>query len=324
MNIKKMISILFIVILAFSFTACGGEDTMVYGDVDIGVLEYDSIDVLGVKYNFYDNGYALIETILHENAQLTDTVSYEGKEYTVIGFMTYKVSTMYETGAFGYGETRSSDHLILPSTIQNIPNYALAYCNAKTITLPANLKNMGNGVFSGCNNMESIDIPDSVVSIGASKLFQNCTSLKEVSFPSGCDVQFFYNTFEGCTSLEKATIPASADCVGGLCFYQCYSLTDVTIEDGVERIEESAFYNCPLLSTIVIPDSVKTISDHAFQECTGLTDITLSDNLSDVSANMFSDRYFEPVDVSGITIRVKADLVSYVQSIYPSATVVAK
>jgi len=71
-------------------------------------------------------------------------------------------------------------------------------------------------------------------------------------------------------------------------------------------------------------DSVKTISDHAFQECTGLTDITLSDNLSDVSANMLSDRYYEPVDVSGLTIHVKADLVSYVQSIYPSATVVAK
>jgi hypothetical protein len=71
-------------------------------------------------------------------------------------------------------------------------------------------------------------------------------------------------------------------------------------------------------------DSVKTISDHAFQECTGLTDITLSDNLSDVSANMLSDRYYEPVDVSGLTIHVKADLVSYVQSIYPSTTVVAK
>ena len=320
---RKLTIILLATVLCLSFTACGKETTT-HGGVDIGVLSHDSVDVMGVTYDLYDNGYALIETILHENAQLGETVTYNGTEYIVFGFIQPKVSNLQSTGAFGHGETSSPANLILPDSILNISNYALAYCNANTIQLPSNSQTIGAGVFRKCRNIENIVFPESVTYIGASKLFQNCTSLKSVTFPVGCEVQFFNSTFEGCTSLESVTIPASADYIGGLCFYQCYSLTSVTIEDGVERIDEGAFMDCPMLSEIVIPDTVTTVADYAFQGCTGLTDVTLSDNMTDVSANLFSNLDKQTVDVSGMTIRVKADLVSYVQSIYPSANVVAK
>ena len=321
---KKQFIISIVLLLCLALTACNKADTVTMYNTNIGSLAHDSVDVMGVTYDLYDNGYALIEKILHENALLNETVNYNGKDYTVFSFVQPKVSTLQETGAFGHGELKSPDNLVLPSTIVGIPNYALTHCNAGAITLPSGLQSIGIGAFRECRNIATIELPDSLTYIGASKLFQNCTSLVTVEFPTDCQIQFFDNTFEGCTSLEAITIPASVDYIGGLAFYQCYGLNCVIIEDGVQQIKEGAFYEYPALEALVIPDSVTTIADYAFQGCTNLKEITLPDNMTDVSAKLFTDIYKQNADVSGLTIYVNPDLVSYVQSLYPTANVVSK
>lgn len=321
---KRLIALILTIGLFFSLSACERSETVTMYDVDLGQMAHHGATVMGVTYDLYDQGYALIASILHEHAQLEETVFYEGKEYTVFGFVQPKVSTGNDTGVFGFGENASPADLVLPNSIRGISNFALAYCSANTITLPAKLQALGGGVFANCTNLETLDIPDSVTYIGANKLFQNCTRLKSVSFPADCEVRFFQNTFERCTNLEAATVPASVDEIGMLAFYHCEALTSVTIENGVQRIKGDAFINCPQLKQLVIPDSVTFIEDYAFQGCTGLTDITLSDHMSDVSAHLFTDINKQDADVSCLTIRVKPDLVSYVQSIYPEANVVAK
>ena len=145
-----------------------------------------------------------------------------------------------------------------------------------------------------------------------------------MEFPADCEIQFFDNTFEGCTSLEAATVPAAVDFIGGLAFYRCHALTSVIIEDGVKEIKDGAFMDCPALESLVIPNSVTIIEDAAFQGCTALREVTLPDGMTDVSANLFTNLDRQNMDVSGLTIYVKNDLVSYVQSIYPNANVVAK
>ena len=320
---KRAVLVILCVGLIVSLAACTGNDDVILGDLNLGVLEYEGIGIMGVTYDFYDNGYALIESILHEYAQLEENVSYNGTNYIVVGFV-QPSSLLSSTGVFGVRETKSPENLVLPDTIQHISNHALAYCTANTITLPSNLKTIDNGVFSGASNIETISIPETVTSIFAHYLFQNCVNLKSVNFPSNCDILFLDNTFEGCTSLETVTIPACVDYIGSLCFYQCYSLTNVTIENGVERIKENAFMSCPKLTKLVVPESITLIEDGAFCDCTGLTDITLPDNLTDISAKLFTNKYYQPADVSGMTIRVRADMVSYVQKIYPTANVVPK
>ena len=55
-------------------------------------------------------------------------------------------------------------------------------------------------MFSGCNSLISITIPDSVTSIGD-------------------------EAFSDCTSLTSITIPDSVTSIGDRAFYGCYSLT---------------------------------------------------------------------------------------------------
>ena len=68
------------------------------------------------------------------------------------------------------------------------------------------LTSLGAECFSGCFNLTSITIPDSVTSLESYECFANCSSLASI------------------------VIPYSVIDIGDGCFYDCSSLTTVTIE----------------------------------------------------------------------------------------------
>lgn len=102
-----------------------------------------------------------------------------------------------------------------------------------------------DGAFSGCKNLTSIDIPDTVIGIGN-------------------------NAFAGCSSLSSAVIPNSIKKIGQSAFAGCTSLSSVVIPNSIEEIGWSAFAYCSSLISIDIPDSIKNISN-IFPYCCGLT-----------------------------------------------------
>lgn len=113
--------------------------------------------------------------------------------------------------------------------------------------------------------------------------------------------------------------------MGEYTFSDCEVLTEITLGDGLTYVGQHVFHNLPLLKEIIFPDSITEIKDQTFYDCPNLKDVWLSDNLLDVPAHMFKQSYGNyDADTSGITIHVKQDLVEYVQSLYPDATVVAK
>lgn len=68
------------------FTGCGNKDTKSSNidGFDLGTKEEYNVDIMGVRYNLYSKGYAEIVQVLNACAALTDTVTYEGKEYSVV------------------------------------------------------------------------------------------------------------------------------------------------------------------------------------------------------------------------------------------------
>jgi hypothetical protein len=103
-------------------------------------------------------------------------------------------------------------------------------------------------MFRECSRLESIIIPNSVISIG--------------------NWAFSY-----CYGLTSITIPNSVISIGSSAFYVCKGLTRVIIPNSVKRIGQCAFYECAKLTSIIIPNSVKRIGSDIFSGCSGLKEI---------------------------------------------------
>ncbi len=94
-----------------------------------------------------------------------------------------------------------------------------------SVILPDGIKYIG-GAFEHCKNLTSINIPDSVTSIGGST-FYNCTSLTNITIPDSV-TSIGDSAFKGCESLTSITIPDSVMSIGGWAFASCDSLTSIT------------------------------------------------------------------------------------------------
>ncbi len=167
----------------------------------------------------------------------------EGLAYTLSADETYYIVS-------GIGTATDTD-IVIPSTYENIP-----------------VKEIVKRAFSGCINLTSVNIPDSVQSIGNSA-FRGCTNLTNLTIGNGVQT-IEYDAFYGCINLASVNIPDSVQSIGDSAFAGCINLTNLTIGNGVQTIEYDAFYGCINLTSVIIPDSVQTIESGVFSGCTNL------------------------------------------------------
>ena len=121
-----------------------------------------------------------------------------------------------------------------------------------------------NYAFYNCQSIKSVEIGESVTSIGKV-------------------------AFEDCSGLTSVTIPNSVTSIGPNAFSQCSGLTSVTIPNSVTSIGLSAFSFCSGLTSVTIPNSVTSIGSSAFDGCSGLTSVIWNaKNCEDFSSSTFS------------------------------------
>lgn len=121
---------------------------------------------------------------------------------------------------------------------------------------------IGDGyVFYGCNNLNSVSIPEGVVSIGDYS-FYGCYNLTSVMLPEGV-ASIGNGSFVGCSKLTSVKIPESVMSIGGDAFGGT-ALTSVVIPERVTSIREGVFGNCSSLTSVEIPEGVTSIGCYTF------------------------------------------------------------
>ena len=189
----------------------------------------------------------------------------------------------------------------------NNVNTLLFYLGNETeLTLPADYKGesyvIGENVFKDNKTITSIEIPNSVTSIG-NGAFSNCTGLKEVhinDLVAWCGIDFgsananplYYakNLFLNGELVTNLSIPAEITEVKKYAFYNCKGVTNIDIVDKVKSIGNSAFYGCSDLETLYISNTIENIDDYAFAECNNILDIKIGSKKSiTASENIFSN-----------------------------------
>ncbi len=99
------------------------------------------------------------------------------------------------------------------------------------------------GSFMGCRGLTSIEIPNSVTSIGISA-FQNCSRLTSIEIPDSVTSIGAY-AFYGCSGLSSIEIPDSVTSIGNRAFQGCTGLTKIFIPKSVTTINASSYSNSP-------------------------------------------------------------------------------
>ncbi len=199
--------------------------------------------------------------------------SASGWTYPWNGYPTCDESLVFdsETGTIkAYHGEGENLYVIIPDTIEgvvvkNIGAQAFdGDWNINSISLPDSLLSIGDRAFSRCWYLTSINIPDSVGSIGQGA-FGECHYLTSINIPESVDslgaAAFYY------TGLTSVSIPGSVKVISDSAFMMCSQLSSVNIADGVESIGNNAFYRCGSLSSVTIGDSVSSIGDQAFFQC---------------------------------------------------------
>ena len=165
--------------------------------------------------------------------------------------------------------------------------------NATELTLPANYNGedyvIGGSAFRGNSSITSIEIPNSVTSIG-SYAFDRCTGLTSITIPNSVTSIGQY-TFYNCTGLTSITIPNSVTSIGSYAFYGCSGLTNVTIPNSVTSIENYAFEGCSGLKSVAIGNNVTSIGNNAFYGCSGLKSVTIPNSVTSIGNNAFYGCY---------------------------------
>ena len=147
-----------------------------------------------------------------------------------------------------------------------------------TFYIPASLRSVKitggkilYGAFSHCSNLTELTVPENIKDIG-DYAFDYCCELKQFTIPvtveSIGDHAFYY-----CYGLKSITIPDRVTRIGNYAFCYFSGLERVTLGKGIIGIEGSAFSACTRLTTINIPERVTSIGDYAFYVCDKLTSV---------------------------------------------------
>lgn len=179
---------------------------------------------------------------------------------------------------------------VIPETIDDvvvtsIGDNAFENCTSLTsIEIPNSVTSIGIEAFRD-SSLTSIELSNSVTSIGRSA-FSGCTSLTSVEIPNSV-TEIVFCAFSHCKSLANIEIPDSVTSIGGGAFFDCTSLTCVDIPNSVTNIQQKAFSGCTGLTSVTIPDSVESIFSSAFSGCTGLTSVTIPSGVRYISDYTF-------------------------------------
>ena len=170
------------------------------------------------------------------------------------------------------------------------------YTGTRTIlTIPDNIEGhqvttIGDNAFYKSEKLESIDIPDTVTSIGK-YAFAGCKNLRDVFLPepdSGLTIGEY--AFASCPSIDFIFIP-NGTIIEDYAFYNCDGLIYAGYlwgGDKTSKIGKYAFCKCSNLQIISISETVESIGDYAFAECSRLHDITLSDGIKTIGKYAFA------------------------------------
>ena len=143
--------------------------------------------------------------------------------------------------------------------------------NITKINIPDSITHIGGSSFSGLTNFETIELPNSVESIGSA--FRRMENLRSITIPEKITI-IDESAFGGCKNLEKGIFKGDVTKIYDGAFSGCTSLKKIEFPDSLESIAEGALSGSGLES-VYLPRV--GIGECAFDNCKSLKKVVVED-----------------------------------------------
>ena len=289
------------------------EESLFYYCTGLTSVEIpDSVTEIG--FSAFDHCTALAEIDLGEGVELIEKYAFDSCTSLTKITIPDSITTIGNNIFYGCGNIQFNTYEN-GKYLGNAGNpYVALICAADTSVssceVNANTRVIAGGAFTGCENLASVTIPASVVSI-CQYAFYNCTTLAEV-FYGGSATQWEsvaignYNqallaaTLHTTTSgtcgdnltwvlTEDGTITISGEGAMDHFTYQnapweAYrdQIRAVVIEDGVTGVGRYAFYGYRNITAVTLGKTVADIANSTFSYCTNLTEIRFPESVTNI------------------------------------------
>lgn len=251
------------------FCDCYDEDIFVYADEK-------KTSIIGIK-----DGVQVTKIVIPENIVSVRASSF--KNQTGLTSVEWNATNCVISDDYASPFPDSVTSFTIGENVEQIPSYLCeGLQNLTAVDLPISLTSIGFRAFAD-SGILSIDIPDSVISIGGFA-FYKCLKLNSVHIPDTITL-IDGNTFAYCSALQSISLPSNLVTIAAGAFM--YSgLETIDIPDGVMSIRTDAFKGCALTS-VSLDNALKIIGDSAFANNTDLTITTLPDGVESIGASAF-------------------------------------
>ncbi len=151
------------------------------------------------------------------------------------------------------------EYFVLPEHITVIDEGEFCgFTEIKEITLHEGVRSVGFGAFRECNQIESLVLHDTNITIShllgePNAAFFTYPNLKSVTYLGGTELASC--ALYGCVSLSEIHLPNTLETIGSSAFSDCTSLRTLVIPDSVTKYDSSILQGCVSLEELVIPDS---------------------------------------------------------------------
>ena len=161
----------------------------------------------------------------------------------------------------------------LPESLRTIGTKAFIMSGLTSVVLPEGLTQLGDEVFSVCEDLTSVTLPSTLTSMGEC-VFSGCNQLIQIEDESGKTVKTMDGIVYRADGTQIVAVLVSAP-------------EELHIAEGVTEISFGPFYNNSRITGIVVPESVTAIGENAFRDCENLNSILLPSSLNSIGKEAF-------------------------------------
>lgn len=247
--------------------------------------------VVAIERDAFNGCSSLKSVVIPESTKVLQSEAFRGcglESVTIEG----NVRSSEYYGSYEYDETpfvgcNAMSSIAFVGKCDSIPEY-ICYDmpNLASVTFGDKVRVIGEGAFSECMALKSVNLPASVNFVGGDA-FVSC-GLETITINSDFETADYYgrNPFARCFSIKSFSFMGNCTYVPSFC-EGLGLLTTVTLGDKVNRIPTESFSDCSSLESIIIPNSVNEIGAYAFYNCSALKSINIPEGISKIEIGTF-------------------------------------